>query len=523
MREAQEQVRSAKPRVVFYIFSGIIIALLALTLLTVAMTKQTGAPIMVGGYGMMLVDGSQMGQTIPKQSAIVIQQVGISALKADDVIVVRDYNEKHSEMTVTTRISALNPTEEGLTFITRGDISDVDDSRLRTENDIYGKVVMVIPVLGKFLSFVKSPIGLATCVALPLALMLIIEIINLFRMSKSSEREEEPGAPQMFGTRNPGNKARVLGAPEYARTDVALEAPVDAESVKRNLAEKVRSLKNSGMLATPFDRSSLPVMADESENEDEFTKYQPTRLFQNASKSVGNADAVSLPKFEEFDDYGDTEYDPEKDQEMGFDEDDEDESTMRIYTKNEEFAQEALVNIRNHNYKIEPLNERDIRITPHKITTIADEEKETFSQKIVTLRDELMQDNEVLENMGGFNFDHPIDLWQDAEGAAQNKGIFSRNSAKLALRRDERAEFTTTVEHSGRDRFNIEGIDVRVRSDALRLNLDDPLNGRDIVITVKDDVTSVVVDGDEYQVNFAMYKDIEDEEQKVVIQKKNRR
>lgn len=522
----QPQASGYKSRVLFYIFSAIIITLLALLLLTVVITKQVGEPIMVLNHGMMLVSSENMGATIPKKSVIILKKPDIDRLSVDDIITVKDTDENGASISVTTRIIRSNPTTDGLTFITKGDLSDIEDIRLRTQSDIYGQVIAVLPEFGQFLSFVKSPMGLAVCVAFPLALLLLIEIINLFRMSKHTQTEEQ-FEPEKFGTRNninndmedhkkvrkskrnssdipmdyPTKKEKSRTAlsdipmdyptkKEKSRTTLS-DIPLSADQVKQNLSQKVKALKHTSQFATPL--------------------YQP----------------LQLPNFDLDNDL----IEPQSDigsPDNGIEPPDLDDEPIRIYTKHED-GESILDDLEYHEprqFKIEPLNESRVRITPHKITTLADEEAETFSHKILTLRDELLQGAEIVENMGEFDFDHPSDLLfgiNNADSALQNKHPFSRNRAKLALKRDEKSEFTAAVQSGGRDHFNIEGIDVKVKPNALRLNLDDEFNKRDVSITVTDEYTNVVVDGDEYQVNFALFKDAKDDEQKVVIQKKNKK
>lgn len=78
-------------------------------------------------------------------------------------------------------------------------------------------------------------------------------------------------------------------------------------------------------------------------------------------------------------------------------------------------------------------------------------------------------------------------------------------------------EFSANVKTAGKDRFSIEGIDVKVKPDALRLTLED---GRDLSITVTKDYTHVAIDNDNCRMNFALFKDDVDSEQKVIIQRK---
>ena len=76
-------------------------------------------------------------------------------------------------------------------FRTKGDNNNVEDDKLRTEDDILGKEIAALPTVGRFFAFIKQPIGLITCIAIPLVILLVFEIFNLIRLSKGSKKNKE--------------------------------------------------------------------------------------------------------------------------------------------------------------------------------------------------------------------------------------------------------------------------------------------------------------------------------------------
>lgn len=466
-------------RMIFYIFSAVIIVLLALLLFAVIVTKQSGEPIMILKHSVMIIDTENMGDSIPKDSAIILKKVDIDSLSVGDIIAVRDQAANtNAYTTITTQIVRLNPTPEGLTFITKGFATTVEDNRLRTEKDIYGQVISIIPSVGKFLLFVKSPLGLGVCIALPLALLLVIEIINLFRVSRVITKEDLAEAnpstyAEMFGTRSidfGGKKNKT------ARSDV----PFDADKMSINISQKVRELKQTAVFIpeTPLQET------------DEFTPLTS----QQAIKATTTTQEFEVPK-----------------------------STNGLYDiitreNDADYLEEEEFRAPRQ-FKIEPKDETRVRITPHKIVTKAEEEAAMLSNKVLSLRDDLYDDEQIIRNMGEFQFSRPDDMIYGAN-PVQSKRSFLKNKPKLLSRRETQSEFTATVQGDGSDHFNIDGIDVKVKPDALKLNMGDDILERDITITVTDEYTNVIVDSDEYQLNFALFKDADDNEQKVVIKKK---
>lgn len=462
-------------RMIFYIFSAVIIGLLAVLLFAVIVTKQSGEPVMIMKYGMMIINTENMSDVIPTDSAILLKKVNIDTLSVGDVIVVRDHADGSSGYaTITTQIVQLNPTQDGLTFITKGISSATEDNRLRSEGDIYGQVVSIIPSIGKFLLFVKSPLGLGVCIALPLALLLIIEIINLFRVSKVITKEDLTDAngeyAEMFGT-------RTIDFDNKKRTSARPDTSLDADKMTINIAQKVRELKQTAVF--------IPE-GPKPDDDDEFVPItsttNPTTLEFDVPKPANELyDIVTR--------------DNDND-----------------YLEEQEFRAPRQ-------FKIEPRDDTRVRITPHKIITKAEEEAAMLSSQMLSIRDDFYADEQIVRNMGEFQFNRPDDMMFGANQPNVKKS-FLKGMSKFVSRKETQGEFTATVQGDGSDHFNIEGIDVKVKPDALKLNMGDDIDQRDITITVTDEYTNVVVDSDDYQINFALFKDSDDNEQKVVIRKK---
>lgn len=81
--------------------------------------------------------------------------------------------------------------------------------------------------------------------------------------------------------------------------------------------------------------------------------------------------------------------------------------------------------------------------------------------------------------------------------------------------------FEANVALQGKDHFRVDGVEVNVRPDVLRLALEGDELHREIVITVAEEYTDVVIESTENDLRFAMVRDTAGK-QKVVIQKKKK-
>lgn len=80
--------------------------------------------------------------------------------------------------------------------------------------------------------------------------------------------------------------------------------------------------------------------------------------------------------------------------------------------------------------------------------------------------------------------------------------------------------FQANLNDYEKNNFNIDGIDVNVDSNNIQLAITEDGGDSDIFITVTEEFTNVVVNKENLETSFALFKDDEDEKNKVIIRKK---
>lgn len=206
---------SARSQIIFYTISAVMISLLVLVLLAVIISNKNGEPPFLFDRSMLIVVSDSMKDTIPKGSIILIKRVDGATLNPGDIITFKDgYDDNNKTLINTHRITRKEQTQNGFVFSTKGDNNNLEDLKRRNENDILGKVEFIIPALGNFMTFVKSPMGLTCCIAVPLMILLFFEVFNLFKMSKEKEPKNEQRADGFGG--HSGNPSK---PPKKSRRD----------------------------------------------------------------------------------------------------------------------------------------------------------------------------------------------------------------------------------------------------------------------------------------------------------------
>lgn len=405
-KEKNEKKASVRT-VVFVIVSILVFAVLTLFLTAITLTRKTNDPPALFGYRFFIADYDSMKPTIGLNSLVIVKETDSKQLKLDDVITFVDhYDDNGEKVIVSSRIVELNPTESGVTFYTRADNSEITDQRLRKDADIFGKMVWTSSTVGGFIVFLKSPLGLILLVALPLLILLAVEIINLIRVHKAPYEQLDDGeyTAHMFGTHTKKGKRMDKSLTDLSEHIIEPPEPIDAEA------------------------------------DDDYTEL-------NMQGSINPTAAKILTK--------------EDDRRDGFDQ-------------------------------------------GFSIQTLADEQ-------------------EVLNDMDSFAFIRTKKIVTKAEEDAEHIRVlnqYSNGSRKLAvITNSSETNFSSIMQPKGRDRFNIDGIDVKVEPKSLQLDFEEN-SSREISITVTKEYTNVVIECKEYEVNFALFKDEESDDDKVIIQRK---
>ncbi len=376
--EFDSKKKNGLGKISFYIISGIVGLFLAIILFATLMTRSSlQSPILFGHrFFCITTDGY-----VNSGDFVVAKTKSPTQISAGEKIIYQDgYDTFKNPIITTGRITWFETTDNESFF----KVSDEEEPR--PIDNVMGEIAFSIPMFGSFILFIKTPIGLICCVAIPLFLLLIFEIVNLIKLSKNQKEEED---------------LLVGDLPSYMRIGI--------------------------------NEKSTDVFGEEVSTQDIFEKVNNDYLFEQQDEKL----EMVKPKGP---------------------------FTSLSYKKPDIVETEVKAN------SIYSTREFQLPDVPKEIV----EEKEPLTEALAPLPE------------------------------------------------TKTTDFSASINTDTTNNFTIEGIAVKVQSDAVKLSLGDDSKSRDISITVTRDYTNVVVESGEYEVNFALFKDDSDKEQKVIIQKKNK-
>ncbi len=158
-----------------YAFAGLVATVLIAPVVSLAL-----------GYRVFVVTSGSMAPAARTGDAIVLREVGSADVRVQDLITFRPLREGGIR---THRVMSVHNVEgEGLHFRTKGDANDEFDPNLVPASHVLGRVVTVVPRIGRSYLWATTPSGRLTLVGVPALIIIVRELWWLFRPRWSLRR-----------------------------------------------------------------------------------------------------------------------------------------------------------------------------------------------------------------------------------------------------------------------------------------------------------------------------------------------
>lgn len=175
------------------IVSVILIIFSVFVLFKVITTKQGEVPN-IFGYSLFRVVTGSMEPQIPVDSLIIVKKTPAEELQVGDVISFYSRDPSLRGEVNTHRIVEIRLEDRGYVFSTKGDANNVLDRYDTLEEDLLGKVVFSSNLFGRFVRLLSNPLIFFPFIILPLALLILKNLVDSFKTASQLAREEEEAA-----------------------------------------------------------------------------------------------------------------------------------------------------------------------------------------------------------------------------------------------------------------------------------------------------------------------------------------
>lgn len=147
------------------------------------------------GFKSYIITTNSMEPNIKKGDAVVCKKVKTEDLKEGDVIT---FSKDGEVITITHRIIKIETKDGKKSYITKGDNNTLEDNEKVEENQIRGKMIVVIPRLGNFIKLLSNNIIVLILLLVILILWFMKILINEKRESRREKRKIEEAKSKKY-------------------------------------------------------------------------------------------------------------------------------------------------------------------------------------------------------------------------------------------------------------------------------------------------------------------------------------
>lgn len=173
---------------------SVLIIMAAIVVLCMVLLTQPGKPPEILGYTMLRITTGSMEPTYSTDTLIVVKKTDPSEIKEGDVISFYSSDPALEGAVNTHRVVSVRQDGTNYIYETKGDANNTADLYHVQSQFLLGKVIWASLFLGKLSRLAANPLIFIPFILLPLAIILITNLIHTIRLTKTIAKEEEEAA-----------------------------------------------------------------------------------------------------------------------------------------------------------------------------------------------------------------------------------------------------------------------------------------------------------------------------------------
>ena len=183
MEESKEIKRKKTFRLIVKIFNILLLSMISLFLICLMFyvisskiaEKKEKTPL----FGFYTIISPSMEPNINVYDVVLVKKANINKLKKGDVITFYSTNNYFGDTPITHRIANI---DDRTSIIVKGDHNEKADNEKVIPKNIIGKVILVIPSLGKLQFFLASKSGFIIAIIIPAIVIITYDVYKIMKM-----------------------------------------------------------------------------------------------------------------------------------------------------------------------------------------------------------------------------------------------------------------------------------------------------------------------------------------------------
>lgn len=216
----QNEEMKTKPgpnrRKVLTAVTSVALALAMILCVVVVCQVLSNGYVSVFGYSMFRVTTGSMEPELPVGTLLVANEVSISEIRVDDIVIFRSKSSDMLGAVITHRVINILENSNGQIFLeTKGDANQYPDASYVEQKNLIGRVVYNTssgnPV-SELMSIITSPIGFFACIVFP---CLVLGVLIMRNTIKNIRTEMENLSQELDAEENKDPLIKQMGTKEY--------------------------------------------------------------------------------------------------------------------------------------------------------------------------------------------------------------------------------------------------------------------------------------------------------------------
>lgn len=183
MEESKEIKRKKTFRLIVKIFNILLLSMISLFLIClmfyVISSKIAEKKEKIPLFGFYTIISPSMEPNINVYDVVLVKKTNINKLKKGDVITFYSTNNYFGDTPITHRIANI---DDRTSIIVKGDHNEKADNEKVIPKNIIGKVILVIPSLGKLQFFLASKSGFIVAIIIPAIVIITYDVYKIMKM-----------------------------------------------------------------------------------------------------------------------------------------------------------------------------------------------------------------------------------------------------------------------------------------------------------------------------------------------------
>lgn len=177
---------------IFNIIKYALVAVMIVITVSLFVMKLSGDTPSIFGYSFYYIATESMEPDLEVGDIILSKEINdVSTLKIGDVVTYQGEVGSYANKLITHQIIEIKNINGEISFITQGTHPSATVDPEVSSDQIVSKMIFEIPLMGKLMKVINTPIGFLILIALPLAICLISEIKNFVESCKKDDDENQ--------------------------------------------------------------------------------------------------------------------------------------------------------------------------------------------------------------------------------------------------------------------------------------------------------------------------------------------